>query len=916
MRRIIAAISLFIFAFAFFVRLLPVSAFETPRVDTKLEIEIPPKACPQSNSGKFPEFCEVYLHTDYLNPASFEKPRDYDMRKEQCVESIDQFKENPYQNHYWVEDPRITAQGKADERARQFIFWTVSKQGIDDHPTLKRIWSTSRNIALFLTIVVAAILGIGIIIGQRMQFDLKVQVWPVVIKITTALAYIIFSATIVILLIQLSELLMKFFVETLGGRDLFNIYFSGTSQETNYKNFIGCRDINLRSQEAVEAEIMLLRMTNVTYYVMGGMLLLRKILLWFLLFVSPFLAILMPFIFIRNTGWIWIGVLFQWLFYGPLFALFLGATAAVWKPPGIPYPFDFSRVVTERGYVFPTGINIAYGGPAQKWTNNKERMLNNGNYVDTFVEYVITLIMLWAVTFFPWWLLRIFRDYCCEGIMAMKNILLSMYDQMRGGGPSPPPPPGPVPFTAPTGTTFKTPQKIDVPVTIKTRETVHLERIEDVRRAKTEDITRSMNIQATSLTDIARFETDRASKETVTRNIAYLQNPMRAETPTERQQFMNVKSELSTRAIREDKVASRILNSVSTSRVEQIKHKEELIQSISAPQRVAVTNVISVKVKLPQEKVASVTSTFVSEFNKDTVAVNSVSQVTQVPAEQVKKVLTKVSENADKTPQEAVRAVEQDTGLKQEKVAEVLKKVRSYVRVNRHIVEKTAEKQQVKAEVVEKTIDAQIPLVAEPERHVEATIAIPPSVSIEDYEEVKKMWKDHYVRGEVPTSPTIKSREQWLEQDTVFITNTMNKLLSADPKLKEQGLDDLGYILPVFMINNFKGDELLVYLRAKLEAAHEVAEQTEREREVTEKLKAQVPEEFVEVPETKIEEKARELQQELKMETPEEEKPKQEGENIQPQGVEPAEASQKQPGEPEAMSNATPLPKDEEKKAA
>jgi hypothetical protein len=138
-------------------------------------------------------------------------------------------------------------------------------------------------------------------------------------------------------------------------------------------------------------------------------------------------------------------VFFQWIFYGPLFAIFLGALAKIWKA-GIPFLFDFSRTVDAKnyiGYVFPTGINITYGGPAQIGIQ-KLSALNNGNYIDTFAEYVITLIMLWAVFFFPWWLLRIFRDYCCEGINAVKNVLMSMYDQQRSNNPKAPPPLTPV----------------------------------------------------------------------------------------------------------------------------------------------------------------------------------------------------------------------------------------------------------------------------------------------------------------------------------------------------------------------------------------------------------------------------------------------------------------------------------------
>ena len=160
---------------------------------------------------------------------------------------------------------------------------------------------------------------------------------------------------------------MRFFILSLGGNQLCNVYFGSQSTEANYIGFIGCRDLNIRVQESIDTQVFLLRLTNLTYYTMGVMVMLRKILLWFLLFVSPFLPILLSFPLIRNTGKIWIGVFFQWLFYGPLFALFLGATGAIWRY-GIPFPFDFSRINSYLGYVYPNAMIITYGGPAQLGT--------------------------------------------------------------------------------------------------------------------------------------------------------------------------------------------------------------------------------------------------------------------------------------------------------------------------------------------------------------------------------------------------------------------------------------------------------------------------------------------------------------------------------------------------------------------
>ncbi|MDO8610629.1 MAG: hypothetical protein Q7R95_08845, partial [bacterium] len=574
---------------------------------------------------------------------------------ERCVTDYETFKQDPAGNHIWVEDPEITSQGKADERARQFIYWTVTHSAIDNHPTLMKVWSTARNVAYFLVLLVGAIMGVGMILAQRNNFSTNIKVWPAIMKILGILLFITFSASLVITTIQLSEILMKFFIENLGGKDLFNIYFGTISQEKNYTDFIGCRDLNIRVQESVSAEMMMLKLTNISYYAMGGMLLLRKILLWFLLFVSPFLAILAPFIFIRNIGWIWIGVFFQWIFYGPLFALFLGGLATIWKS-GIPFIFDFSRINTTKGYIYPTAINILYGGPAQKLA-----VVNNGNYVDTFTEYVISLIMLWAVTFFPWWLLRIFRDYCCDGINAMKNILMSMYDQSRN-----PPPPAPGPVPSPNQTNIETSLQMprEIPVSVK------LETIQEIRQTKTEDITKSLHISTTKLTDIAHFETNKQTNETVNKNLNFLKNPTQASTPTERQKFMNIRTELFNRAVKNDVIAKSILSSISSSKVEQIQKRQEILSTI--PQRISVTHIISVKVKLPQEKVQSITSSFANYASTSNNVVNSIAQKTQLQNTQVQSVLTTLKQNINQPSAQIVQNVTAQSGVNKQQVTQIL----------------------------------------------------------------------------------------------------------------------------------------------------------------------------------------------------------------------------------------------------
>ncbi|MFA5135921.1 MAG: hypothetical protein WC489_00835 [Patescibacteria group bacterium] len=814
---------------------------------------------------------------------------------EPCVSTYAEFMENPLQNHYWALDAEITAQGKADERARHFIYWAISKSAIDNHPTLRIIWDTTKNVALFLFILVAALFGLGLMISQKSNFNLKVEVWPIISKIMFGLLYIVFSYAFVIFLVQISEILMKFFIETLGGDKLFNIYFTGSvSQESSYVDFVGCRDLNYRVREAVEAEVMLLKITNITYYVMGVMLILRKILLWFLLFVAPFLALLMPFVFIRNIGWIWIGTFFQWLFYGPLFALFLGAMATIWRN-GIPYPFDFSRTHSLSGYIYPTGINLTYGGPAQIGAQ-RIGPLNTGNYIDTYAEYIITLIMQWAVIFFPWWLLRIFRDYCCDGIYAMKNILMSMYDQTRGApGPKPPSPTHPSPTS--TGTAMKMPKSTDMHVKVR------LETMEDVKKTRTEEISKSLNLSMNKITDIARFETNKQTHETVKKNLEYLASPTKAETPTERQKFMNIRTELFNRTVKEDRVAKQILSSISSSRMEQTIHKEKLISSV--PQTSPITQVVSYKTNVSQDKVSSVSNSFVSSISANNNLINKVSTSSNVSAPQVQTVLTSYKQNmqsafqASKTintvsayspslakpgatsvkqmtvpPAQIVTNISKETGIEKEKVITVIKETSKVAVADQQTIKEIAQKENLKEEQVRQIIATQTPLVTELEKNIEQTVSIPPSVSIEDYEEVKKMWVQQYEKGEVPVSENLSSREEWLEQDILFITNTLNKLMSSDEKLKNQGVDDLGYILPIFLINNLKGEELAVYLKAKLEAAKHVKEMKDMEKQITAKLKekSKDEEDLVELKKPAVKEEAKHMEVAQELDIPEEDK--------------------------------------------
>jgi hypothetical protein len=464
--------------------------------------------------------------------------------------------------------------------------------------------------------------------------------------------------------------------------------------------------------------------------------------------------------------------------------------------------------------------------------------------------------MLWAVIFFPWWLLRIFRDYCCDGIYAMKNILLSMFDQMR----NPPPPQSSSPLSPSSSTIaakIKVSEPIEVPVKIK------LETIEEIKKAKTEEITRSLNIHTQSLTDIARFETNKQMRETVVKNINYLKNPLQAETPTQRQKFMNLKTELYQRSLKQDILAKNIVSSVSTSVFEQQKVKQNVIEKI--PTTVPINKILTEKTKVPEIKTNNIINSTLASFASDNQFINKTSQSTNLTAPQINNILNSFKLHISEKPTEIINKINQDTGLNKEQIIAVLKQIKEEVKEKTNLINEISQKENLPKETIKETIETPINLAAEPEKHIEQTITIPPTVSIDEYEQVKKMWVDHYERGELPMSENITNRKDWVERDTVFITNTLNKILSEDPKLKQEGLDDVSYILPIFLINNLSGEQLVAYLKAKLEAAKQVQALLEKEEEIKEKLKSQT-EEKIEVAAKKKEEAAKEMEMGMEME--------------------------------------------------
>ena len=834
----------------------------------------------------------------------------------------------------WTFDQEVTDVGKAADRSRQFLWWVFNKSPVHTAPVLMEIWVFSRNIVYVFIILVIVAFGLGLILSQKrgplgpvfsgISSPLTGINSPVsiIIKVVIILLYVTFSYAIVLAMIQVSEIVMQFFIHNVGGHDLFNVVFSGSgNMDANYTSFIGYINRDAYSQESAKTALFIINFTSFTYYVMSIIIILRNIILWLLLIISPFLALLMPFTFIRNIGWIWIGVFFQWLFYGPLMAMFLSALTKIWIA-GIPYPFDFSRRDTSGGQIYRTAINILYGGPAQTLSPT-----NSANYVDTFAEYVISLIMLWATILLPWLLLRIFRDYCCD-VMAKGNATLSsMFDRMRQYPVPPPPTPSAPSPTTTAGMAVELPFRQKVEEKVREVEKTKIENIKEVSNVSTVDIAKSMDMAVSSLSDISRMEMNDIDRSAIERNFEKIASASSLASPAEREFYTRIKDELQNRASSGDQVAATIL-AASSGRKDILAEQVQVISAgrpIMAAPSISISGVPLVPAVMSTQQLA--------EILKQTNVVTSIASQVNISDDQVRKVLqticnmnivnmTAIRQTAKETgiPEravqeivvaaqmainlqpaplvsattilsqpESIKEISLTTQVSSEKVKEVIQALPTLDISNPKVLSEVVKTTQVSEEKVKEIVSAASQMVtslieAPPvgKRPGVGKVAksvfvagkvVPTQVSVEDYEDVKKMWLKHYREAPVPVSENIKNRQQWLGQEEHQLTNISHLLASSDPKLRHEGFEKVSGILPFMLLGGFTDAEILTYVKAKLEAAKQIGGELEVAEKAKEEVKSQLQEEeetLLEIPgEKKEEKKEMAAEEEKKMEIPE-----------------------------------------------
>lgn len=616
----------------------------------------------------------------------------------------------PPPQQIWNTDSEVTFVGKVGARSGAFLDWTLREyQWSSSTSALASFWKVILGIVyIFSLLFVLATAFIMIITRGR-----SITIMRFIPRFILILLLITFSFSLLQYIYIAADAIQGFFLRNPDGniisqKDLLYIGFK-------YETFEGFRLAGSSNDESAFISLLLVKLTAITYYAMTGILLLRKVILWFFIIISPIFPLLLLYSPIRNTGKIWIGEFFRWLLYAPIFAIFLSGVVTLWRSgtqilPGIPLNFrDITAAGDPAKVIYPTAINILLGGPGQKLS-----ITNSVNIMDTFALYVVALLMLWVVILLPFLLLQIFLDYLhsfsigesatLRQILTASSPLLNKYG-LGGGPPASPQSPAPQgPATAGLARALPFANKISMSQF----------KASDLARPESSQILTSRlsqqnrqvldltNLSVPTMRDIAKFETSALSSN--------------------------------------------------------IKNHQEAAQMHETLEKIANPNVVSTPVE--KEKYIKVRENLVQAKQQgNPMAVSILSAAGHV------------SQKA--------------TGVK----------------LPSNVAFPTANRVQ--------------------------------SVNLDDYEAVKKMWKENYQKLEPPKNINgiQKNRKEWVKEEMEIITKTIDFLLSHDQQKVNQGMDMVSKILPFLLIGGFSQDEVIAYLKAKLEAAKSTLEEVEKSEE-------------------------------------------------------------------------------------
>jgi len=345
----------------------------------------------------------------------------------------------------WAVDADVTEIGKSAARAGLILDWTLSnyqwacvnKVGIGQCDNNNNpLQAYSKLIAFYIVLPVLftmILISAGVIIVTRGTNLTIKRFIPLFVGV---ILLIVFSFPVLKALYELVDFLQGIFLGSIPGkicppacitqRDLLYVGW-------NYKTFIGLKLLGNYHAESVDTSLWLIKLTTWTYSAMIFLLLMRKIILWFFIIISPIFPLLLLFGPTRGTAKVWVSEFFRWLLYAPIFSIFLQGLVFLWQNK-IPLWFSSPYIGNAKEVIFPTAINIMMAGPRQTATAT-----NSLNLPETFILYVVALLMIWVAIILPWILLQVILRSASNfsaGDSAMMKTLINFATTNKSSSPS------------------------------------------------------------------------------------------------------------------------------------------------------------------------------------------------------------------------------------------------------------------------------------------------------------------------------------------------------------------------------------------------------------------------------------------------------------------------------------------------
>lgn len=801
----------------------------------------------------------------------------------------------------WVPSAEVSAVGAGAARSREVLNWALAIDGSGFSSSaagsgnilksISTIWGYIRNFTVVVFVVLLIIIGFGIML----RTDWGTRSRRLLPYILIALIVMNFSFIASATLVRLTDKLQQGFYaiphgtsQPLSASDLLTVKYK-------YQDFQGYRMGQTYSEDAVRTQLWLVRLTTYTNYAIAIIIILRIIILWGLTIFSPFLFPFLIFPATRKVAIIWVREFFRWLFIGPLLALFVSSVAYIWSKTSLSLGTDFSGIpivsnATADSNMYYSGTNIILVPPG-KYTDVGMSILdetnktlvsgsrNNLKDTDTYMRFIVALVMLWAAIILPFLLLRMAIVMVTKNRVkiaqrwegsAAKQYLSNIQQRI-----APPAPRGPKPVPAaglarPIAVAgIAQPQRLidtekgrEVPTRAFSASRISQLKTESIMQLagltqavpQTEEILQS---NAQKLERVAQIETDNYKVAKSQEIFNKISRPTSIENVDDRRQFTEIGTSISNMSVRGDTDARRLQKAVenNVSNYETANPREEIQRQMVKKYATEVNNYLGVPGESASAK--GTTRMEVSNVSVENKTIQNFQKVYNTTTKNIHEYLQEKAGQKDGKAQMALQALEKVAQVAQvalKPVSQITSKDRNNVLSIANKVEHPEaiadedEKKQFSAlkdfvgqgtkmgDIDAATLDYAGKLMlwskdAEDKNkltgELDKKLLERTTAGDKDYAKTKSLWKKHYTSAPVPSSDKVKSRQDWLRQEKQKLQAALDKLLSADSKDRKSGLEEVKKVIPFMLMGDYSLTDIAKYIMAKIDAINDTLKDLE-----------------------------------------------------------------------------------------